>query len=240
MPTYRKTRQTDEDLKEIYRYTIITAVASSGRTIPMPFIATIPVDQATGEVQALYEQSQATRGFVPNHLKVFSHRPQVRAAWNNLLATIRDTLDPRQFELIAIAAARALRNSYCMLAHGTVLRQQFYSPEQLTAIAGDFTTAALAPADVAMMAFAEKVARDATAITAGDIQGLRDHGFSDAEIFDIAAAAAARCFFSKLLDALGAEPDAVYTQQLEDALRRQLTVGRPISQDAVEQVLPAE
>jgi hypothetical protein len=71
-----------------------------------------------------------------------------------------------------------------------------------------------------MMAFAEKLVRDATAITAGDIQGLR--------------------FCSKLLDALGAEPDVVYTQQLEDNLRRQLTVGRPISHSAVEQVPPAE
>ena len=42
------------------------------------------------------------------------------------------------------------------------------------------------------------------------MQGLRDHGFTDAEIFDIAAAAAARCFFSKLLDALGAEADGAY------------------------------
>jgi hypothetical protein len=108
------------------------------------------------------------------------------------------------------------------------------------AIAGDFTTADLAPADVAMMAFAEKLVREATAITAGDIQGLRDHGLTDPEIFDMAAAAAARCFFTKLLDALGAEPDVVYTQQLEDNLRRQLTVGRPISHSAVEQVPPAE
>jgi uncharacterized peroxidase-related enzyme len=205
----------------------------------MAFIGTIPVDQASGEVRALYERSQAELGYVPNHAKVFSHRPQVRAAWSNLLATIRTNLDPRQYELISIAAARALHNSYCMLAHGTILRRQFYSPEQLTAIADDFTTADLAPAEVAMMAFAEKLARDATAITADDIQGLRKHGFTDVEIFDIAAAAAARCFFSKLLDALGAEPDATYTQ-LEDELRRQLTVGRPISHSAVEPMPPVE
>lgn len=204
----------------------------------MAFISTIPVDQATGEVKALYEQTQATLGYVPNHMKVFSHRPQVRKAASTLLATIRDHLEPRKLELINIAVAGALRNSYCMLAHGQILRDQFYSPEQLTAIALDFTTAELAPADVAMMAFAAQLTRDATAITEDHIQGLRDHGFSDAEIFDIAAAAGFRCFFSKILDALGAEPDAVYTQQLEDDLRRQLTVGRPISHNAVEHVPP--
>ena len=205
----------------------------------MAFIATIPVDQASGDVRTLYERSQTELGYVPNHTKIFSHRPQVRAAWSNLLASIRRNLDPRQYELISVAAARALHNSYCMLAHGTILRRQFYSAEQLTAIAGDFTTAGLAPADMAVMAFAEKLARDATAVTEGDIQGLRAHGFTDVEIFDIAAAAAARCFFSKLLDALGAEPDVTYTQ-LEDELRRQLTVGRSISRSAIERVPPVE
>src|SRR5437762_1770711 len=56
-----------------------------------------------------------------------------------------------------------------------------------------------------------------------------------AEIFDIAATAAARCFFSKLLDALGAEPDAAFAA-LEDDLKRQLTPGRPISRQAPEKL----
>ena len=45
-----------------------------------------------------------------------------------------------------------------------------------------------------MMTFAERVARDTTAITDAEVQSLREHGFTDAQIFDIAAAAAARCF----------------------------------------------
>jgi hypothetical protein len=50
----------------------------------------------------------------------------------------------------------------------------------MTAIAGDPATAGLAPADVAMMAFAEKVARDAGAITEAEVRGLREHGLTDA------------------------------------------------------------
>ena len=68
----------------------------------------------------------------------------------------------------------------------------------------------MSPADVKLMEFAEKVVRDATAITQSDVDTLRKHGFSDTEIFDITAAAAARCFFSKTLDALGALPDESY------------------------------
>jgi uncharacterized peroxidase-related enzyme len=203
----------------------------------MAFINTIPIDQATGEVQAMYTQSQRDLGYVSNFTKVFSHRPHVMMAWRALLASIRRSLDPRRYELVTLAAARALRSSYCMLAHGTVLRQQFYSSTQLQAIATDFTVADLAPADIAIMTFAERMVRDATAITPADIQTLRDHGLTDPEIFDIAATAAARCFFSKLLDALGAAPDAVYAQ-LEEDLRQTLVVGRAISAPGDEPVPP--
>ena len=203
----------------------------------MSFVTTTPVTEATGDVRALYEQAQARLGYVPNYTKLFSFRPAVYAAWVNLLTSIRNHLDTRRYELVTLAAARAMRSSYCMLAHGSILRQQFYSAAQLTAITSDFTKAKLEAADIAMMEFAEKVVRDAAAINEGDVQKLRAHSFSDAEIFDIAAAASARCFFSKLLDALGAEPDAAYLQ-LEEELRQRLTLGRPIGQDAPEQIPP--
>jgi hypothetical protein len=73
----------------------------------MAFIQTVPVDQATGEVRALYERTQASLGYVPNYAKVFSHRPAVMAAWSALLASIRGNLEPRQYELITLAAAAA-------------------------------------------------------------------------------------------------------------------------------------
>ncbi|MDX6752409.1 hypothetical protein SH611_21620 [Geminicoccaceae bacterium 1502E] len=77
------------------------------------------------------------------------------------------------------------------------------------------------------MRFAGKVAGDATSISEDDIHELRRHGLDDAQIFDVAAAAAARSFFSKTLDALGAQPDRGY-KEMNEALRSALTVGRPI------------
>ena len=199
----------------------------------MTFISTVPVDEAAGDVQAMYAQSERDLGYVSNFCKAFSHRPGVFAAWRGLLGSIRPALDPRRYELVTLAAARALRSSYCALAHGAVLRKQFYSAAQLSAIAEDPATGDLAPGEVAMMNFAGKIASDASSITQGDVQALRDHGFTDTEVFDIAAAAAARCFFSKLLDALGAEPDAAYLRMEED-LRKRLTVGRAIGSGAEE------
>lgn len=193
----------------------------------MAFINTVPEDGAPDDVDALYRHYQDQLGTIPNYARVFSPRPDVMRGWWGLLGSITAHMDKRRYELVTLAAARALRNSYCSLAHGKVLRDAFYTPEQVTAIATDYRAADLSPAEVAMMAYAEQIARDATSVSQADIDELRAHGFSDTEIVDIAAAAAARCFFSKLLDALGAEPDAAYGE-LEDGLREALTVGRPI------------
>jgi hypothetical protein len=78
------------------------------------------------------------------------------------------------------------------------------------------------------MDLAERVADDATSITDGDLQRLRDLGLSDTDVIDVVLAAAARCFFSKTLDALGVQPDARY-RDIEPELRDALVVGRPIA-----------
>ena len=98
-----------------------------------------------------------------------------------------------------------------MLAHGAVtLQSQIFTGAELEAIARDYRQAGLTPAEVAMMAFAEKIAGQAYTVTAADVESLRRHGFSDTEVLDIAFAAAARCFFSKVLDGVGAAPDDAY------------------------------
>jgi hypothetical protein len=73
------------------------------------------------------------------------------------------------------------------------------------------------------------VAREASAITAADIDLLRAEGLSDREIFDVAATAAARCFFSKFLDALGVRADASFRTTLPADLWTALERGRAIA-----------
>lgn len=193
----------------------------------MTFIQSVPERDATGETKAMYDEARATHGFVPNMTKAFSHRPDVMEAWSGLLGSIKSKMDPRRYELVTLAAAQALRSSYCMLAHGSVLLRDFYGAEALQSIVGDLTVADLDETDRAIMRFAEKAVRDAPSITRSDIEILRSHGLSDQEIFDVTAAATVRCFFSKTLDALGAQPDARYLD-LDEDLREALTVGRPI------------
>jgi uncharacterized peroxidase-related enzyme len=198
----------------------------------MAFIREISLDEATPEVRALYDRDRETLGYVANYTKVFAHRPEVYTAWAKLIGAIRSGMDKRRYELITLAAAGRLQSSYCMLAHGTVLlRSNLVTPDELEAIARDYRHAGLSPAEVAMMAFAEKVTLNAHAITAEDVEALRRHGFSDTEVFDITVTAAARCFFSKTLDAAGATPDDTF-RSLDERLRDALTVGRPFGESA--------
>ena len=98
-------------------------------------------------------------------------------------------------------------------------------------IALDHRAAGLDEIDVAVMDLAERVVDDATSIDDADLRRLRELGLSETEIMDIVLAAAARCFFSKTLDAMAVLPDASY-RDLDPELREVLVVGRPIADDA--------
>jgi alkylhydroperoxidase family enzyme len=160
----------------------------------------------------------------PNMERAFAARPAVYAAWRQLVTSVVAASDERRYELATLAAARKLRSSYCCLAHGKVLAERFYDYDSVPAL-----PEGLDDADRAIMAFAEKVVVDATAITEADVDELRGHGLSDDEILDVVLAATIRCFFSKTLDALGVQPDAHFAQ-LAPEFREPLTVGRPIAQ----------
>ncbi len=161
-----------------------------------------------------------------NHERAFAERPEVRAAWMELNTAIKEGMDLRRYELATLAAARRLRSSYCCLAHGTVLLEQFGEP--VREIALDHRAAGLDEVDVAVMNLAERVVDDATAIGEEELRPLRELGLTETEIMDVVLAAAARCFFSKTLDALGVLPDASY-RDLDPGLREVLVVGRPIA-----------
>ena len=164
-----------------------------------------------------------------NFERAFEERPEVLAAWQGLNGAIKAGMDLRRYELATLAAARRLHSSYCCLAHGTVLLEQFGEP--VREIALDHRAAGLDEVDIAVMDLAERVVDDATSIGDSDLQPLRDLGLSEAEIMDVVLAAAARCFFSKTLDALGVLPDARY-RELDPELLDALVVGRPIAEDA--------
>jgi len=194
----------------------------------MCFIATTPPEEASGEVGDMYRQLQGSLDYLPNYARVFCHRPGVMQAWSALQQAIRAPMDDRAFGLVTLASALACHSSYCALAHAKKLVSRYFSPAELAGIVRDPATSVLSEADKAMMALATKVATDASGVTREDIDRLRRLGWDDARVFDVVATAAARCFFARIPDALGARPDAALGR-MDDDLRELLIVGRPIA-----------
>lgn len=192
----------------------------------MAFIDTTRAEDADGAVASMYLRQQSSWGYVPNYAKVFCHRPEVMARWGMLLAEIKRPMDRRRVELVTFVAAHELGNTACSLAHGRALRDYFGDGEIVAIAAGRFD-GILDEAEQAMVRFARQVARDASRVTAEMVATLKDSGFTDAEVFDIAATAAGRAFFTKVLDALGVEPDSPFLA-IDESFRGPLTVGRPI------------
>jgi uncharacterized peroxidase-related enzyme len=196
------------------------------------FINTTPPAAAEDEVLEMYQRQQGAWGFVPDYAKVFCYRPEVMVRWAKLLAEIRRPLDPRRFELVTFAAAHELRHSSCSLAHGKQLTE-FFDNEDVRNLAEGRPVEALTDAEREIVKFSRKMARDASSVTQADVTALKNQGLSDADVFDVAATAAGRAFLTKLLDALGSEPDSSFLA-MDSELRDTLTVGRPINTAAVE------
>lgn len=193
------------------------------------FIDAAPEAAATGALADYYRQQRAAWGFLPNYAGAFATRPDVAQAWNLLNTTIRDGMDRRRFELATIAAARALRSTYCTVAHSKFLRDVCGDEAAMRSIVLQPDGAGLEPTDRAVYEFAAKVAADAASIEQDDVDRLRAVGLSDGDVADIAFAAAARSFFTRVLDALGAQLDPETIDALPPELWEAMTVGRPVA-----------
>ena len=194
----------------------------------MPYLQTVPPEEAAGEVKAMYDKDLTAQGYVANYTRAFSLRPEVMPGWLALKDAITAEMDPRLYELVTVAVATAIRSSYCSLVHGQILATSYYPAETVASIANDETAEGLGAADAAVVRFARKVAEEADKFGQEDIDELRGLGFSDTDTFNIILAAAVRCFFSKVLDATGTLPDAAL-RDIADPLRSALTVGRDIA-----------
>ena len=191
----------------------------------MSFLEEIDEAAAGGRVAEQYQEERSSKGYLPNYVKTFSMRPDVYDAWGDLIGAIKAKMDLRRYELVTLAAARELRSSYCSLAHGKILLDRFLDEDSLRDLV-------VAPPedelDRAVMNLAAKVAADAPSVTESDINALRRLGLPDDQILDVVLAAAARAFFTKVLDGTGTRPDVEYRGLLGQDLADLLAVGRPL------------
>lgn len=204
----------------------------------MSFIEDVRDEDATGATAEFLAEARRQHGQVLNLHRACAHLPSLARHFEAMTAELKSRMGIRRYELVTIAAALALRSSYCALAHASVLIREGVAADEVARIAADRAAAGLTAAEREIMAFAEDIVRDAAAVEPARIDALRGFGLSDAEISEVAAAAALRCYFSKYLDALGTEPDAGYAA-LPASLREVLVRGRPIACSAEAAAGPA-
>ena len=176
-------------------------------------------DSSDEAVDDLYGPELADLGYVPSHTRMMATNPEAFRAFQQLVAAIVSQLGVRRFELATLAAADAVGSQACRYAHGRKSLKLF-KEEQLRLIACDFHDAQLSVAEVALMDFAKKLSQDSASMTDADSLRLREVGFSDREIVDIALAASVRNYFSRALHALAVEVDVPpgLSPSLKDAL----------------------
>ena len=155
---------------------------------PVPPLEDLPED-IRGRILAVQEKS----GFVPNVFLALAHRPdEFRAffAYHDALMEKDGGLSKAEREMIVVATSGANGCHYCVVAHGAILRVRARNPLIADQVAINHRKADITARQRAMLDFAMKVALDARNIADEDFDALRAQGFSDEDIWDIAAIAA--------------------------------------------------
>jgi uncharacterized peroxidase-related enzyme len=192
------------------------------------FVTTVSEDAAQGDLAEYYRRQRHSWGFLPDYAGAFSTRPDVASAWDRMNSAVRDGMDRRRFEIATIAAARAMRSTYCTAAHSKFLRDECGDEATMRAIAEQPDGSSLDATDRAVYEFASKVAADASEVDQADVDRLKEEGgLTDADVADVVFAVAARSFFTRVLDGLGAQLDHQTAEALPADLRDAMVVGRP-------------
>jgi uncharacterized peroxidase-related enzyme len=152
-----------------------------------PQLADLPED-IRSRILAVQEKS----GFVPNVFLMLANRPdEFRAffAYHDALMEKDAGLTKAEREMIVVATSAATQCLYCVVAHGAILRIRAKNPRVADQVATDYRKAEITPRQRAMLDFALKVSCEPVTIVDADFERLREHGFSDADIWDIGAIA---------------------------------------------------
>lgn len=152
---------------------------------PVPELASLPQDM---QERILAVQEKA--GFIPNIFLTLAHRPaEFRAffAYHDALMEKDSGLSQAEREMIVVATSAANNCEYCVVAHGAVLRIRAKNTLVADQVAINYRKADISPRQMAMLDFAMKVSQDARNVDESDYERLYPHGFTEDDIWDIAA-----------------------------------------------------
>lgn len=174
------------------------------------------VDPLPPATQKYFDICRDKLGMVPNVLKAhafdIAKLDAFTALYNDLMLG-ESALSKLEREMIAVVVSSINRCFYCLVAHGAAVRQLSGDPKLGEMMVMNYRVADLDPRQRAMLDFAAKMTAASATIEESDRAGLRDVGFSDRDIWDIANVAAFFNMTNRVASALDMRPNDEYHAQ---------------------------
>jgi len=196
----------------------LPARAPMGGDAPVMALKLAPA-KLSPAMAAFFKQSEEKLGFVPNVLQAFAFdmaKLEAFVAYRNDLMLGDSGLSRLEREMIATVVSAQNRCFYCITVHGASVRQLSGDPVLGEMMAMNYRAARLSKRQRAMLAFALKLTTEPWAIEEEDRAGLRDAGFADRDIWDIAAVAAFYNMTNRLASATDMRPNRAYHAMARD------------------------
>ena len=170
----------------------------------------------SAEMQAYFAKCDKKIGFVPNVLRAYAHdnaKLEAFAAFYNDLMLAPSGLSKLEREMIAVAVSSVNRCYYCLTAHGAAVRQLSGDPVLAEMLVQNYRAAELEPRHRAMLDFAVKLTDAPWSVEEPDRARLREAGFSDRDIWDVAAVASFFSMSNRMASAVDMRPNREYHGQ---------------------------
>ena len=175
---------------------------------PVPKLEDMPEDIRV-RLLAVQEKS----GFIPNVFLTLAHRPdEFRAffAYHDALMERPSNLTKAEREMIVVATSAVNQCQYCVIAHGAILRIRAKNPLIADQVATNYRKADITPRQKAMLDFAMKVSANAHLIGEADFEQLKQHAFSEEDVWDIAGVSAFFGMSNRLANVTNMRPNAEF------------------------------
>jgi uncharacterized peroxidase-related enzyme len=173
----------------------------------------LPPAPPSPSMAAFFKSCEDKLGFVPNVMQAFSFdmsKLEAFVAYRNDLMLGESGLSALEREMIATVVSAQNRCFYCITVHGATVRQLAGDPVLGEMMAMNYRAARLSQRQRAMLDFAVKLTIEPWSIEESDRAGLRGAGFSDRDIWDIAAVAAFYNMTNRLASATDMRPNSEY------------------------------
>jgi uncharacterized peroxidase-related enzyme len=170
-------------------------------------------DQLPDNLRKLFNKAKEKIGFTPNVFRVYSFRPERLSAWfahYKQLHEPTENLNAAEREMIAVAVSMANQCLYCLVAHGSALREALGDPIKADRITLDYRRAGLDEKMEAVLDFAVKLTQLPTECLQQDIEYLESVGLTQEEVWDVIEIAAMYNFTNRMASATGMIPNREY------------------------------